>query len=584
MLIKRNLFIAVAIMFAVLSLGFNFISKKNKRSPQLVSRESIFRNKNIISCSPNWNYLNADSLANSIGVLPGWGNYRWKIYTKNDSAQFFFNQGINMYYAFHIIEAMASFKKAQQFDSSNAMIYWGQALAYGPNINDYAYAATPEAFAASQKALSLKTSCTAKEKELIKAMAVRYSSDSTISRVLLNQQYADAMKKSYNRFLNDADVSTLYADALMLQHPWDYWKHNGDAEPWTASILAVLDGVLKKYPEHPGANHYYIHSVEASSNPQRALASADKLGKLMPGVAHMVHMPSHIYIRSGNYKQGSIVNEMSVTGYKNYLALYPDVQNNALFYLVHNLHMQSACAMMRANYNYSNNSALECSKSFDTSYISLPAPFGTYMQYLYATPTINHVRFKKWDAILNTAPPQQNHIYASVLWHWARGMAFAGKNKTTEAAAELKMLVQEMKAPGMLVVMQPFNAPADAAKVAEKILAGVIALKKNDFTKAIQLLNEAVANEDALIYNEPKDWLIPAREYLGDALLKSGNAAKAAIIFKEDLKENPHNHWALYGLYQALKQQKKTAEAANIKKQFDIEFAGADIPPGNVVF
>ncbi len=581
---KRKIFSAAAIMIALISLGFSFVSKKNKRQPQLVTRESIFRNKTIIQCTPDWNFLDEDSLANGIGVLPGWGNYHWNISTKNDSAQFYFNQGINMYYAFHVIEAMASFKKAQQFDSNNAMIYWGQALAYGPNINDYAYAATPEAFAAAQKALSLKTSCTAKEKELIEAMAVRYSSDSTISRVSLNQQYADAMKKSYRIFVNDGDISTLYADALMLQHPWDYWKHNGDAEPWTAAILNVLEGVLKKHPEHPGANHYYIHSVEASGNPQRALPSADRLGKLMPGVAHMIHMPSHIYIRSGNYKQGSIVNEMSVTGYKNYLALYPDVQNNAPLYLIHNLHMQTACAMMRANYSYSNNSAIECSKSFDTSFLSMPAPFGTYMQYLYLTPIFNNVRFGKWDAILNTAPPQQNHIYASVLWHWARGMAFVGKNKTTEAAAELKIIIQEMKAPDMLVVMQPFNAPADAAKVAEKILAGAIALKEKDFTKAIQLLNEAVVNEDALIYNEPKDWLIPAREYLGDALLKSGNAVKAAIIFKEDLKENPHNHWALYGLYQALKQQKKTGEAFNIKKQFDKEFAGADILMGNVVF
>jgi tetratricopeptide (TPR) repeat protein len=246
--------------------------------------------------------------------------------------------------------------------------------------------------------------------------------------------------------------------------------------------------------------------------------------------------------------------------------------------------MQSACAMMGANYNYSNNSATACSKSFDTSYLSMPAPFGTYMQYVYATPAINNVRFGKWDAILTTAPPQQNHIYAGLLWHWARGMAFAGKNKTIEATAELNIISEEIKAPDMLVVMQPFNAPADAAKVAAKILAGVIALKENDFLKAIQMLNEAVASEDALIYNEPKDWLIPAREYLGDALLKSGNAAKAAMIFKDDLKENPNNHWALYGLYKALTQQKKTVEALNIKKQFEKAFADADIPMGHVVF
>ncbi len=537
-----------------------------------------------MQCSPDWSQLDADSLANGIGVLPGWGNYRWKIVTNNDSAQFYFNQGINLYYAFHIIESMASFKKAQRFDENNAMIYWGQALAYGPNINDFAYAATPNAFAAAQKAVSLKGKCTSKEKALIEAMAVRYSLDSTVSRESLNQLYADGMKKSHRNFNQDADIAALYADALMLQHPWDYWKHTGDAEPWTAEILSVLEAVLGKHPEHPAANHYYIHAVEASKNPQRALPSAERLGRLMPGVAHMIHMPSHIYIRSGNYEQGIKVNELSVKGYNNYLALYPDVQNNASLYLVHNLHMQSTCAMMKANYNYSNKSAMACSQSFDTGFLSMPAPLGTYMQYVYMTPAINNVRFGKWDAILNAASPQENHIYAMALWHWARGMAFAGKNKITEAENELKTMQEKMYQPDMLVVMQPFNAPVDAAKVAEKILAGIIAGQQNNFTKAIQLLNEAVANEDALIYNEPKDWLLPAREYLGNILLKSGNAIDASKNFKEDLKENPHNHWALYGLYQALKKQKKTAGATVIKKQFDKAFEGADISPGYIVF
>ena len=581
---KQKIFFAATVIAVLVMAGFRYAKESPHFSLQYVSRESVLQKKFIIQCSPDWNHLNADSLANGIGVLPGWGNYRWKIITKSDSAQFYFNQGINMYYAFHIIEAVASFKKAQQFDESNAIIYWAQALAYGPNINDYAYTATQGAVAAAQKAVSLAGNCSRKEKALIEAMAVRYSSDSTISRASLNQRYADAMKKSYSHFKDDADVATLYADALMLQHPWDYWKHNGNAEPWTAEILSVLEAVMSKNAEHPGANHYYIHAVEASTNPQRALPSAARLGTLMPGVAHMVHMPSHIYIRSGNYQEGIKVNEMSVKGYNNYLALYPDVQNNVPLYLIHNLHMQTACAMMRANYKYSNKSAIDCSQSFDTSFLSMPVPFGTYMQYLYMAPTINNVRFGKWDIILNAASPQDHHIYAKLLWHWSRGMAFARKNNLTEANNELKIMRGKMKAPDMLVIMQPFNAPFDAAKVAEKILAGIIAGQQNNFTKAIQLLNEAVANEDALIYNEPKDWLLPAREYLGDALLKSGNATKAETIFKEDLKENPNNHWALYGLYQALAEQKKNAAAIIIKKQFDKAFEGADIPAGYLVY
>lgn len=579
---SAKLFFAGSLIVLVLIAGFRY-SKINEQ-PRLISREEIYKNRLVMSCSPDWTELNADSLANGIGVLPGWGNYRWNINTQDDSARFYFNQGINMYYAFHIIEAMASFKKAERFDPNNAMIFWAQALAYGPNINDFEYAATPEAFAVAQKALSLQNNCSPKEKALIAAMAVRYSPDSTVSRVALNQLYATAMKNAYNNFNQDADVCTLYADALMLQHPWDYWKHNGDAEPWTPELLTVLEGAIKINSIHPGANHYYIHAVEASKNSKRAMASADRLGKLMPGVSHMIHMPSHIYIRNGEYTKGITVNEMSVKGYDNYLAIYPDVQKNVGLYLVHNLHMQTNCAMIEANYSYSNKSALATRNSFESSYQSAPAPGGTYMQYLYMTPTINNVRFGKWDAILNDPPVNEQYVYSSTLWHWARGMAFAGKNKFTEAENELKIVHEKMKSPDMLLVMAPYNAPADAANVGAKILEGIIAAKQHDFTKAIRLLNEGVVNEDKMIYNEPKDWLLPAREYLGTVLLQSGDASKAADIFEEDLKENPNNHWSLYGLYQALQKQKKTSAAKVIKHQFDIAFENADIKPGIVLF
>lgn len=537
-----------------------------------------------MQCTPDWSSIDEDSLAKGIGVLPGWGNYRWNIASKNDSARFYFNQGINLYYAFHIIESMASFKKAQLFDDTNAMIYWGQALAYGPNINDFAYAATPEAYAAAQKAVSLKTGCSAKEKALIDAMAVRYSQDSTISRDSLNQLYTAGMKNAYRSFRQDGDIAALYADAMMLLHPWDYWKHNGEAQPWTPVINNVLESILKTHPEHPGANHYYIHSIEASPNPSKAIASADRLGQLMPGVAHMIHMPSHIYIRNGNYKQGVKVNEMSIKGYNTYLSLYPDVQNNAPLYLFHNLHMQSACAMMRANFAYSDKSANECSHSFDTSFMSLPQPLGNFVQYVYMTNFINDVRFGKWDNILNAAKIEEHHIYANALWHWARGMAFAGWNVFTDAETELKLMQEKMKHPDMFIVMQPFNSPNDAAKVAENILAGTIATKQKDYKKAITLLETAVKDEDAMIYNEPKDWLLPARHYLGNTLLLAGEFVKAEKIFREDLKENPNNHWGLAGLYSALQKQNKKNEAVLIKKKYKKELEGGDIMEGFVVF
>ncbi len=575
---SSKLFFAASLTLIVLIAGFRH-SIINEQ-PVYISKEEIYKDRSIIQCSADWTQLNADSLANGIHALPGWGNYRWNINTKDDSARFYFNQGINMYYAFHIIEAMASFKKAERFDDNNAMIYWAQALAYGPNINDFGYTAIPDAYAAAQKALSLQNNCSPKEKALIGAMSVRYSEDSTVSRSSLNQLYATAMKNASIKFVQDADVCTLYADALMLQHPWDYWKHDGNAQPWTPELLSVLEGAIKINSNHPGANHYYIHAVEASKNSKRAMASADRLGALMPGVAHMIHMPSHIYIRNGEYAKGIKVNEMSVKGYNNYLSLYPDVKNNVLLYLVHNLHMQASCAMMKANYSFSNKTAIATRKSFDTSYLSMPAPGGTYMQYMYMTPTINNVRYGKWNDILNDATVNEQYVYASTLWHWARAMAFAGKNKLEDAGNELKIVQKKIMSADMQVVMAPFNAPADAVKVAIKILEGIIAAKQHDYTKAILLMNEAVVLEDMMIYNEPKDWLLPARPYLGNVLLQSGNPSKAAVIFEEDLKENPHNHWALYGLYQALTQQKKKSAAKIISKQFDIDFKKADIEPG----
>ena len=377
------------------------------------------------------------------------------------------------------------------------------------------------------------------------------------------------MKKIHLQMPMDADIAALYADAMMLQHPWEYWKHDGNPHPWTPAILQVLESALKTSPIHPGANHYYIHMVEASPKPQRALASADRLSKLMPSVSHMVHMPSHIYIRSGLYKQGIRVNELSLKGYKDYLAAFPDVANNVSLYLIHNLHMRTACAMLGDGYDYSSKSAEECRASFDTSFMSLAAPLGTYVQYVYMTPVINNVKFGKWDEVLTAPAISGNYVYANTLWHWAKGMAHARKNNFAEARNELELMKANLQKPDMLVVMQPFNSPEAAANVAAKLLEGVIAEQANDLTTAAAALKQAVKSEDALIYNEPRDWLLPVRPYLGAILLKAGSYAEAEKIFKADLQQNPNNHWGLAGFHQALQKQSKNREAFVAKKQLE---------------
>jgi hypothetical protein len=267
-----------------------------KRSQVSLADINEYKKNNIIRCSPDWNKLNDWLEETNIPPIPGAGNYQWKISTKKDSAQFYFNQGINMYYGFHIIEAMASFKKAAKFDPDCAMLYWAQALAYGPNINDFGYRASPEALAAMNKAKDLKHSGTSLEKDLIDAMSVRYTADSAdATRSSLNQAYTDMMKKVYQNYPANPDAQALYADAMMLQHPWDLWNINGTPKPWTPMIREVLENLLSTYPNHPGANHYYIHVMEPSPFAAKALASADRLGKTNPGLSHLVHMPSHIY-------------------------------------------------------------------------------------------------------------------------------------------------------------------------------------------------------------------------------------------------------------------------------------------------
>ena len=569
--------LAISLVFLFLTaLGFRF-ALKDDGPPQKISRSEIYKNKIMAFCTPDWSLLNIDSLGSSITPLPGWGDYRWNIATPDDSARFYFNQGINMYYAFHIIESMASFKKAEQFDLNNPMIFWAQALAFGPNINDFAYVESAEAFALAQKAKSLSANSTPKEKALIDAMLVRYSSDTSLNRATLNARYGAEMQKAYSNFNNDADVSTLYADALLVQHPWEYWKHSGEAHPWTPEILSVLEKTLQLSPEHPGANHYYIHATEASNNPGRALASADRLGKLMPEVSHMVHMPSHIYIRTGNYDKGVRVNEMSVNGYNNYLKLYPAVVNNMPLYLIHNVHMQAACAMFNPNYAYSFKSAMAARTSFDTAFLSLAAPLGSFIQYVYMTPEMVNVRYGKWNEILESPKLSDNHVYAKVLWHWAKGMANANTGRMLAAQESLKKMKKNMEHPDLKIILSPFNSVHSAGLVAQKLLEGTIFEKTGDMKKAIAAYREAKDFEDALIYTEPRDWLIPTRHYLASALIKTNAYAEAEKILIEDLKQNPSNYYALQGLVNVSLLQKKDREASSYKRLLNEAFKQPDM-------
>lgn len=540
--------------------------------------------KNSISCSPDWNKLKTWMEEADIPPMPGSGDLKWPVSTTNDSAQFYFNQGINTYYGFHIIEAMASFKKAAKFDSTSAMIHWAQALAYGPNINDLGYAASPDALAATRKAVELSTTGTAKEKILIEAQQVRYSADSTISREKLNQLYADKMKEAYEKYPDDANIAALYADALMLQHPWDLWNVNGTPKAWTPLIREVLEKLLSRYPDHPGANHYYIHVMEPSPFAAKAKPSADRLGKLTPGLSHLVHMPSHIYLRTGDYRKGAQVNENAVNSYKKYIQLYAPVTGNDFLYIIHNLHMQTNHAMMEGDSGYSVRSANETMNSIPKDYLSIPAPLGNYMQYLYMTPVLVHTRFGNWNELLSMKQPDKTQVYSNVLYHFGRGMAFAHQAKQAEARQELEMMRQLMKDSSLTIPMTPFSAVIEGAVVAENLLAGSIALAEKKYIDAVTAFSKAVTTEENMVYNEPRDWMLNPKHFLGNAYLEAKKFSAARQVFQNDLQNNNENGWALLGLYKALQGEKKKAEAQKTLGRFKKAFAKADIELHGPVF
>lgn len=535
-----------------------FRSKEKIRQQNIQLKEKMLAKKQLVlRCTPDWNEFNLTTEdINGFGPLPGFGNYAWKISTKNDSAQFYFNQGINMYYGFHIIEALASFKKAQEFDNTCAMLYWGEALSYGPNINDVVYTAAPDALAAVSKAAALSGSATALEKKLIEVQQQHYSADTSIKQSVLNANYTAAMKTLFNAYSNHADVAALYADAMMNEHPWDFWYHDGRPKAWTPHILEVVAKGLRDNSNHPGLNHYNIHMWEASLTPGKALASADRLATLTPGLSHMVHMPSHIYIRTGNFKKGTDVNEKAVNQYNTYRSLMPSVTNAAFLYEWHNLHMQAANALFIENYDYALSSAKACRNSLDTAALSMEAPTGNYVQYLWSTPLFTMVYYKKWDDLLKEPPPNNNHHYASAIWHYAKGMAHTAKGNLAEAYHSLKTLENLAKEPDMKVRNGVFNTPEDACNVAIHILQAMIADKENNTAEAVRLLKAAVQKEDDMVYDEPKDWLIPTRSYLGYMHLKYGQVKQAISVFTASLRKDPGEPLAMEGLKQAFAKRK----------------------------
>ncbi len=508
-------------------------------------------------------------------LMENLGKYGMKVSTGNTRAQKFFNQGINLYYGFNHFEAYRSFKEVARLDPDCAMAYWGQALSLGPNINlPMDPADTETVYKALQKAIALMDKASPKEQALIRALSKRYTAEALEDRKPLDEAYAEAMEVVADKFSDDLDVKTLYAEALMDLHPWDYWK-DGKPQPWTSKPIEIIDAVISKHADHPGANHLNIHILEASPDPDRAVASADRLRDLVPGAGHLVHMPSHIYIRVGRYLEGVEANERAVKTDEEYIAQCQVQSVYPLFYYPHNYHFLLACAQMAGLSEKSKKAAEALKENIPVEMMNVPDL--VTLQHWYSMPWYNLVRFGKWDEMLKVTQPVDSFKYVKSVWHYTRGMAFARTHKLTEAKQELASLNQLVTDPFMEMTIAGFNSFRNVLTIGQYVLEAEIEAQQKNYDKAVRLLTAAIEIEDNLLYQEPPDWYLPVRQTLGSILLEAKKPALAEQRFREDLKQYRNNGWSLFGLYQSLEAQGKKSEAIDVKKEFEKAFAKADI-------
>jgi tetratricopeptide (TPR) repeat protein len=518
----------------------------------------------------------APAKAKSATLMTGYGNWHHPVSTKNAQAQAYFDQGLRLIYAFNHSEAMRSFQRAAELDPNLAMAYWGIAEAVGPNYNDPASEDRfVQAHAAIERAQTLAADASESDKAYIAALAKRFPADPKSDLRAAAEQYRDAMRDVVKFFPDDLDAATLLAEAGMNLHPWGLWRPDGTPEEGTEEIVATLESVIRRDPNHFGAVHYYIHSVEASSSPERALAGANRLAQLAPAAGHIVHMPAHIYIRTGDYEAALKTNQKAALADQAYIKAGAPEGIYSMMYYSHNLHFIAMAAAMNGNYLESRRGARMLAANVGPHVKDMP-PLEGFM----TVPLAVEVRFHKWNEILKAPQPDPAMHTATVFWHFARGLALAGTGKLDEAEAERKIVAEaEEKTPPEAIFQMPINNKTkDILKIAEHVLGAKISLEKNDMDAAVNQLRAAVAVQDSLKYDEPQDWFYPVRESLGAVLLKIGDDAGAEEVFRADLERNPRNPRSLFGLEQALKAQQRTYDAGFVRKQFDANWKGPSRP------
>jgi hypothetical protein len=503
------------------------------------------------------------------------GSHHYRITAADSAVQRYFDQGLRLYYAFNHAEAIRSFEEAGRRDPACAMCRWGVALALGPNINaPMDSAAGAAAWAAIREAQARATGASERERALIAALAARYAAVPPADRSALDSAWAAAIGAVAARFPDDVEITTLHAEALMDLSPWNYWNADRTPRSATPGILAMLERVMAADTTHPGAHHFYIHAVEAVE-PQRAIAVAERLAGLMPGAGHLVHMPSHIYIRVGRYADAVAINEHATHADETWIR---DQRPRPGFYLAayypHNYDFLAFAASMLGR-------KAQTLEAADRDAAAVPrdllgAPGYTLLQHHLTKRLQARVRFTAWEALLAEPKPADSLRHAVGMWHYARGRALAATGKVVEATAELAALRALATDSTLAPQRMEYNSAGAVLGIAVEVLAGFVAQASGDLALAATHLETAVRHEEALTYGEPPEWTVPPRQDLGALLLAANRPCDAERAFRGDLAKFPENGWSLRGLAAALRAQGKAAQAAEVEARFRKAWATAD--------
>jgi tetratricopeptide (TPR) repeat protein len=501
------------------------------------------------------------------------GTLHHPISTDSELAQRYFDQGLRLVYAFNHEEAIRAFEEAAKHDPKAPMPHWGIALALGPNINA---AMSKEdgrrAVEAIKQAKARLSAADAAERAYIEALTKRYLGSLRASRASLDKAYAEAMRVVWKAYPDDPDAGVLFAEAMMILRPWDFWTAEGAPKRGTQEIVSTLETVIEKHPDHPGACHYYIHAVEASREPQRALACADRLPGLMPGAGHLVHMPAHIYVRLGMYHQSSERNAEAAHADERYLSEAHLKGDYADGYYSHNLHFMWFSLLMEGR----SAEALRAATALMGTITDEEAKSNRSKEPYLTTKLFTWIRFGRWEDLLREPPPPKGLRLVEGAWRLGRGMALVATGRLPGAEGERQALMTLTKQFRRSRNQQD-KLERDLLKIAERLVAGQIASQRRRHDEAIKMLREATKIEDSLQGAEPPHWSLPIRHYLGPALLLAGRAQEAETEYRADLTWNPENGWGLFGLLQSLKVQRKDDEAAEISRRFEKAWAHADV-------